>query len=107
MKDFLKTQKLNMMPLSQFTRAYIRANINNPQAIMFWVTPGYLRMKRFLEANGFSIGTKGGESVILSGHIDPELLFLDTLPRGTAKQQTDTQNYKQRAGAWNYEATAS
>jgi hypothetical protein len=101
MKAFLKTQHPNRMSLAQFTRQFVRW-CRDDQTVMWWIQPGYRRIKAFLIQHGFSIGTKNRQTIILCD-TDPELSFQELSGSVSVVQERQpTMSKEQLAGAWGY-----
>jgi len=104
MEDFLATQNLNMMPLATFNNRFVLfCNERDDDAsVLFWVGPGFRRIKLFLESCGYAIGLYRKQSTIMATR-DTEILWLEQSPQATiVKQKPSNTTLEQRAQLWSY-----
>jgi hypothetical protein len=107
LQDFLETQRhWDRVSIGQFTGDFVRfAEPRHVEAVFYWVTPGYKRIKKYLVRHGFSLGYYRRQTVILN-EPDPELRYLDYSDQKTiAKLKPARMSKAQLAGTFDFETS--
>ena len=105
MEQFLASQNLNMMTLATFVKRFVLFcnERDNDASVLFWIGPGFRKIKLFLESRGYAIGLYRKQSTIMATR-DTEILYLDNYsPQATiVKQRPSNTTPAQHAQLWSF-----
>src|SRR5665648_565333 len=89
MNKFVCQRRINHWPLSELQREFIRYCANDTDTILWFIQPGYKRIKTWLYEHGYCVGQIGGVSVALLGESRQETYLLYTSDAADEEDSVD------------------